>query len=111
MARESYSHQKYSVSSDVAGRPKKVGLGDALGYQRDVGNDQMKGNDPNSGNPEALKMGEGNILEAHGRDVSNNSVDVDGWGGPDAPYAGMATDAPYGAGSGMKGSSSAKSKR
>jgi hypothetical protein len=102
---------KYSVSSDVAGAPQKRSLGDATSYKSTAGKDQMDGVGMDSPPSPALKMSEGNILEAHGRDVSNKSIDADGWGGEDAPYRGMADDAPYGAGSGMKGSSASRGRR
>lgn len=94
---------KYSVSSDVAnGPPAKRSVADATSYKSSVGKDQMDGVGLDTPAEPALRMSEGNILEAHGRDVSNKSIKgVDGWGGEDAPYAGMATETPYGGGAGM----------
>lgn len=83
-----------TVSQDTA----VVRSGKGSGNPRD----EMNGNSVESERP-YLRMSAGNILEAKGRDVSISSGDVDpnGWGGEDAPYAGMATDAPYGSGAGM----------
>lgn len=101
---------KYAVGDAGSGKDPKRSLGDATSYSRSVGKDQMDGTDLD--NPkEHIRMGEGNILEAQGRDVSNRSVDVDGWGGEDVPYSGMATETPYGGGAGLKGSATSKAKR
>lgn len=88
--------------SNPGATPTKRSIGDATSYKGSVGKDQMDGN---MANPKEvpLRMSAGNILEAKGRDVSNNTVDVDGWGGEDAPYKGMALDAPYGKGAGLPG--------
>lgn len=92
--------------------PQKRSVGDATSYKSSVGKDQMDGMGGDTSPSPPIKMSEGNILEAHGRDTSNSSVTgLDGWGGEDAPYAGMATEAPYGGGAGMKGSSPSKGRR
>lgn len=101
----------YAVGGDD-NKTSKRSLKDAVehgGSQTELKKDEMNGGSPKS--REYLRMGEGNILEAHGRDVSNGPADVDGWGGPDAPYRGMATDAPYGSGAGMKGAGTSKNRR
>jgi hypothetical protein len=88
----------YLVSKPGDKQPR-VSAGAAVSRKESVGKDQMDGN-MSSGETPYLRMSEGNILEAKGRDVSNNSADVkpNGWG-EDLAYKGMATDAPYG---GMK---------
>lgn len=82
--------------------PSKRSIGDATSYKSSAPKDAMDGVGLGKPASAPLKMSEGNILEAHGRDTSNKSVDVDGWGGPDAPYKGVADDAPYGAGAGAR---------
>lgn len=84
----------YAVS-EPGNTPTRRSVGDAVGYKESVGKDQMDGVGLDKPMEPPLKMSPGNILEAHGRDVSNKSVDVDGWGGEDAPYKGVAMDAPY----------------
>lgn len=86
----------------VGVKQKSRSIGDATSYKSSTGKDQMDGNMANS-KETYLRMSPGNILEAKGRDVSNNQADVSGWGNEDAPYKGMAMDAPYGKGAGMGG--------
>lgn len=93
---------KYTVSDAGSGSDKKRSLGDATSYKATVGKDQMDGVGMDTPPSPPLKMSEGNILEAHGRDVSNKSIKIDGWGGEDAPYKGMAIDNTYGGAKGKR---------
>lgn len=77
---------KYAVSDTEM--PKRRSLGDAVDYSKTVGRDEMDGATKDTS--DSLRMGDGNILEAKGVDRSNRSVDVNGWGGEDAPYKGIA---------------------
>jgi hypothetical protein len=88
----------YLVSKPGDKQPK-TSVGAAVSRKDSVGRDQMDGNMSSSNETPYLRMTD-NILEAKGRDVSNNQADVkpNGWG-EDLVYKGMATDAPYG---GMK---------
>lgn len=88
--------------SNPGAKQAKRSIGDATSYKSTTGKDQMDGNMANA-KETYLRMEQGNILEAKGRDVSNNQADVNGWGGDDAPYKGMALDAPYGQGAGLPG--------
>jgi len=77
---------KYAVSEGST--PSRRSVGDAVDYKKSVGRDEMDGSVKTSS--DALRMSEGNILEAKGVDRSNRSVDENGWGGEDAPYKGIA---------------------
>ena len=77
---------KYAVSEGPT--PSRRSLKDAVDYDKTVGRDEMDGATKDTS--DSLRMGEGNILEAKGVDRSNRSVDVNGWGGEDAKYAGIA---------------------
>ena len=99
---------------DKAGKIKETAVNRRSGQGGSQVRDEMFTSNKDDNEPERpwLRMEEGNILEAKGRDVSISSGDevtadtADGkkggygWG-RDLEYKGMATDAPYG-NAGMK---------
>ncbi len=99
---------KYNVTP-VGDKIREVKLDDAVGWRKSVPMDNMHGGDDEP--LEYLRVEDGNILEARGRDVSNEAADVDGWGGDDAEYKGMAIEASYGMGAGGPGAKSTTGKR
>lgn len=104
------NRDKYSVTP-VGDTLKKRSIDDAVGYSKTIKEDPSDGESRGMEMP-YLKMEEGNILEAKGRDVSDEAVDVSGWGNDDLPYVGMEMQgAPYGMGAGMPGAKSSKQGR